>query len=75
MESYCFSFLSSGFEETIYANASKIPKMTVYRKDEIPPEYHYTFNRRIPPLLFLADPGATFCTTLANCSNIGEQLY
>ncbi|ELT97397.1 hypothetical protein CAPTEDRAFT_53527, partial [Capitella teleta] len=60
-----------GFEDAIYTKMSKVPNMSVYRKADIPAEYHYTFNRRISPLLFVADPGVSFCRTQANLGNHG----
>ena len=33
------------------------PHMTVYKKEDIPERYHYTHNRRITPILAVADEG------------------
>jgi hypothetical protein len=38
-------------EDEIFQNLSRIPHAHVYRKKDIPPEYHYTNNRRIPAII------------------------
>lgn len=68
-----FSLFSTGMEESIYANLSSVPNMNIYRKTEIPSEYKYTYNVRIPPLLLVAEPNYTFC--LENCSSISEYSF
>lgn len=49
---------NNGSEEEIFANltagAAKDPNFKVYRKEEIPEQYHYTHNRRIMPILVVA---------------------
>jgi predicted AlkP superfamily pyrophosphatase or phosphodiesterase len=35
------------------------PNMTVYRKKDIPERFHYQHNRRIPPIICIADDGWT----------------
>lgn len=46
------------YEDEIYKNLSAINEhVKVWKKSEIPPEYHYTNNKRIPPVLMAADEG------------------
>jgi hypothetical protein len=49
-----------GFEEQVFqtlSKASKTMNFTVYKKDQIPEEYHYRNNRRILPIFIVADEG------------------
>lgn len=46
-----------GKEEEIYNKLQNIPHLTVYRKEDIPDEFHYKHNRRIQPLLLVTDEG------------------
>jgi predicted AlkP superfamily pyrophosphatase or phosphodiesterase len=47
-----------GMEDSVYrALYGKHPHLAVWRKAEIPARFHYRDNRRIPPVLALADPG------------------
>lgn len=46
-----------GQEDLLYRALAKIPHLKVYRKSEIPKRYHYRANRRIPPLIGVADVG------------------
>lgn len=43
--------------ETVYAALNRSDKMTVYKKDDIPEFWHYRNNRRIMPLLCVAEEG------------------
>jgi predicted AlkP superfamily pyrophosphatase or phosphodiesterase len=67
--------LTSGQADAIYEGLKDVKRMNVYHKEEIPSEYRYTFNERIPPLLLVADPGISFCPFRANCSEISECPY
>lgn len=47
-----------GFTDQIYHNLSGINEnVKVWKKSDIPPEYHYSNNKRIPPVLMAADEG------------------
>lgn len=50
---------SRGKTEEIYRNLSSAnhPHMTVYKREDIPEEYHWKYNRRIPPVLVDPDVG------------------
>ena len=55
--SILFYFIFSGKEEAIYNSLSKVDHLHVYRKQDIPEEYHYKYNRRIMPIFVTADEG------------------
>jgi ectonucleotide pyrophosphatase/phosphodiesterase family protein 5 len=47
-----------GREEEVYAAlAGAHPHLQVYRKGDLPERFHYRDNRRIPPIIGLADEG------------------
>lgn len=49
-----------GFEDRVFQtllNASKTMNFTVYKKEDIPQEFHYRDHRRILPIFLLADEG------------------
>jgi len=50
---------SRGKTEEIYRNLSSAnhPHMTVYKREDIPEEYHWKYNRRIPPVFVDPDVG------------------
>lgn len=41
--------------EEIIRNLSSVEHVKVWRKDDIPSEFHYKFNERIMPILLTAD--------------------
>ncbi|XP_061191232.1 ectonucleotide pyrophosphatase/phosphodiesterase family member 5-like [Saccostrea echinata] len=43
--------------ESVYQALSKSDKMTVYKKEDIPEYWHYKNNRRVMPILCVADEG------------------
>ncbi|CAF0945242.1 unnamed protein product [Didymodactylos carnosus] len=43
--------------DVIYENLTKIPHSVVYKKNDIPDNYHYKNNIRIGPILLVADGG------------------
>ena len=48
------------FEDLVYqtlVNASKTMNFTVYKKEDIPREFHYSNHRRILPIFIMADEG------------------
>ena len=46
-----------GREEELYNNLSSLQHMKVFKKEEIPEEWHYKNNRRILPILAVANEG------------------
>ncbi|CAG2115363.1 unnamed protein product, partial [Medioppia subpectinata] len=49
-----------GFEDKVFQtlfNASKTMNFTVYKKEDIPQEFHYKNHRRILPIFLMADEG------------------
>ncbi len=51
-----------GDTQRLYAELTKIPHATAYRREELPARWHYEGNVRIPPLLVVADEGWTITT-------------
>ena len=49
--------LKTGKEDEVYTAFQRVPHVTVYRKEDIPSEYHYKWNDRILPLLVEAEEG------------------
>ncbi|XP_064629009.1 ectonucleotide pyrophosphatase/phosphodiesterase family member 5-like isoform X1 [Lineus longissimus] len=47
----------SGHEDEVYKGFKKFHHLTVYKKDEIPKNYHYSKNERILPIVVVADEG------------------
>ena len=48
-----------GREDELYKNLSAIPHLRTFKKQDIPDEWHYKHNRRILPILIVADEGWT----------------
>lgn len=54
------------------------PHMECWRKAELPPRFHYGTNKRIPPILCLADLGwrvVADATSQAKATSLGEHGY
>ncbi|KAK3738838.1 hypothetical protein QZH41_004372 [Actinostola sp. cb2023] len=74
-EVYSFAHLwpKEGKLEEVYANLTKLvkryPQARVYKKDEIPEEYHYRNNRRIPPIYLFAGLGWMYKKSRGNISD------
>ncbi|XP_053140059.1 bis(5'-adenosyl)-triphosphatase ENPP4 [Hemicordylus capensis] len=62
--------------ETYVYNLMKIcdPHMNVYLKEEIPERYHYHHNKRIQPIILVADEGWTIVQTEA-LPRLGDHGY
>ena len=43
--------LFAELEDEIFQNLSRIPHARVYRRKDIPEEYHYKYNIRIPMII------------------------
>lgn len=54
-----FNFV--GKEEVVYQLFKNIPDLTVYKREELPPELHYGKNRRVLTLVLTAPEGVRFC--------------
>ena len=55
-----------GFEAEVTAALSRpIPNLTCWEKDKIPARYGYGTNRRVPPIVCLAETGWYFATAAA----------
>ncbi|XP_064629010.1 ectonucleotide pyrophosphatase/phosphodiesterase family member 5-like isoform X2 [Lineus longissimus] len=50
-------FVDFGHEDEVYKGFKKFHHLTVYKKDEIPKNYHYSKNERILPIVVVADEG------------------
>lgn len=46
-----------GKEQEVFDNLSKVPNMTVYKKNEIPENFHLAKSKRLPPITIFADLG------------------
>ena len=64
-----------GREEELYRDLSVISHMRVYKKQDIPDRWHYKHNRRILPLLGVAEEGwMIFQVTVHQLSRaVGEK--
>ena len=51
------NLIATGQEETVYRQLTAVENVTVYKKDDIPTEYHYKHNRRVMPILVEAHEG------------------
>ncbi|KAJ8041854.1 Ectonucleotide pyrophosphatase/phosphodiesterase family member 5 [Holothuria leucospilota] len=56
--------------DPLYQAMKKAPHISVYKKDEIPKEYHYRNNVRIPPIVAVADEGWMLRNLMVNFSNL-----
>lgn len=54
-------FLFSALGDEIIKNLTGVPHLRVYRREDIPADYHYTHNRRIPPILLEPDEHYWVC--------------
>lgn len=64
----------SGFEGAILNNLSSVPHLHVYKKEQIPSDYHYTNNSRIDPIL--AEPDEHYWGSQNNSKGVpGEHGY
>ncbi len=48
---------NKNYSNTIYDKLKQIPHLTVYHKKDIPEDFHYKNNRRVPPIFAMADEG------------------
>jgi predicted AlkP superfamily pyrophosphatase or phosphodiesterase len=50
-------FPKPGREDAVYRALSRVPHLSVYRKDETPARWHYREHPRVPPIVGVADEG------------------
>lgn len=46
-----------GKEQEVFDALSKVPNLTVYKKDELPEHFHLAKSQRLPPIIVVADLG------------------
>ena len=63
-----------GEEDSIYTALENVTHITVYRKADIPAEYRYTYNTRIPPLVIVAENGYSVCVNQTDCDTIRKTF-
>ncbi|GLG94911.1 Ectonucleotide pyrophosphatase/phosphodiesterase family member 4 [Gryllus bimaculatus] len=64
----------TNIEEEVYTALKKLSEsnqFAVYRKNELPPEWLYAHNRRIPPIMIVANNGYAFDDIRVN----GTKMY
>ena len=66
--------LFTGQEDNVYAALKEVPNLIVYRKAEIPDEFHYKQNRRVMPILIMAPEGYSLCNNKRQCREKGMFL-
>ena len=59
----------SGKEDELYRNLSVLPHVKVFKKEDIPEKWHYKHNRRILPILGVADEGWMIVKVKCNILN------
>ena len=64
-----FSF--SELEVEIIKNLSSVPHLHVYKKEDIPEDYHYKHNRRINRIL--AEPDEHYWISYNNSKGLGKS--
>lgn len=47
--------------DTIYETLKAVPRLIVYKKDDIPDEFHYRKNRRVQSIVVSVPEGYTLC--------------
>jgi predicted AlkP superfamily pyrophosphatase or phosphodiesterase len=48
--------------DAVFAKLQRVPHLTVYGRNDLPARWHYSGNRRIAPIIALADEGWTITT-------------
>ena len=64
-----------GREEELYRNMTSIPHMRTFKKQDIPAEWHYKHNRRILPILGVADEGWMIVKVNDVCRQMVKAAY
>lgn len=55
----------------VYDSLKKCNNLSVRRKEEIPREFRYTYNRRIMPIVIEANPGFVIARNASDVNNSG----
>ncbi|KAF7644082.1 hypothetical protein LDENG_00228100 [Lucifuga dentata] len=64
-----------GKEQEVYESLSKVPNMTVYKKDELPESFHLAKSERLPPIVVVADLGFNLNSRLIVYVNKGDHGF
>jgi hypothetical protein len=63
----CHANFSPGNEDEVYRKLLQVDTLTVFKKEDIPLEFHYRDSRRITPIVIMARPGFHICLTNTTC--------
>lgn len=64
-----------GKEQQVFDALSKVPNITVYKKDELPERFHLAKSKRLPPIVIVADLGFNLnSVSLCNFTRISKSL-
>ena len=74
-DTYFHILPKDGMLEKTYQRLKVIPHLNVYLKEEIPEEFHYKYNRRIMPILIVADDQWTISKNLSKLEVRGNHGY
>ena len=53
--------VSTGHTKEVYSKLRSLKNVSVYWKEEIPNDFHYQNNRRIAPIILVANKGVLLC--------------
>jgi hypothetical protein len=66
-----------GHEDDVYKKLQQVEHLTVYKKEDIPKEFHYSNSRRITPIVVTAALGFHICQNASACFELkgkGQRL-
>lgn len=65
-----------GKEQEVFDTLSNVPNLTVYKKNEIPENFHLARSKRLPPIVIVADLGFNLnSVSLCNFTKIFTSKY
>uniref|UniRef100_H2UWZ4 Zgc:153896 n=1 Tax=Takifugu rubripes TaxID=31033 RepID=H2UWZ4_TAKRU len=64
-----------GKEQEVFEALSKAPNLTVYKKNEIPENFHLAKSKRLPPIIIVADLGFNLNSRFIVYVNKGDHGY
>jgi len=64
----------TGYDDEIYTKLKEVQNLIVYKKEEMPPSFHYKHNRRIMPIVVWAAEGYRLCSNAARCYRLSGSL-
>ncbi|KAM3873546.1 ectonucleotide pyrophosphatase/phosphodiesterase family member 7 [Diretmus argenteus] len=64
-----------GREQEVFDALSKVPNMTVYKKEELPESFHLAKTERMPPILLFADLGFNLNSRFIVYVNKGDHGF